>query len=240
MKDARTVTNTAFALLLIVTLQGFSCIGDRYRGPVEKETRNVSGFNAIEVSHGIDVNLSFGSDEYVEVEAPEDLMEHIVTEVKGDKLKIYVDKSFNWNSQAKVFVQARKVAQIHASSGSDVRCEDVIETKKLELRASGGSDMRLEVITKTLNVHVSGGADITLIGSTDFIKAETSGGSDMMAMDLIAKSADLEASGGSDIRISVMEELDARASGGADIVYSGNPTQVNVNSSASADIKHRN
>lgn len=239
MKNLNSILRSGVIIIVLLASQGYSCIGDRYMGPVEKEARNVSDFDAIEVSQGIDVNISMGSKEFVEVEAAEDLLDILVTEVKGHTLKIYFDKSFNWNNQASVFVQAVDLDKIHASSGSDVRCEDVIDTKKLELKASGGSDIRLEVMTKDLEVEVSGGADIILMGSTDYIRAETSGGSDLKASDLIAQSADLEATGGSDIKIHVEDELDARASGGADIVYTGNPSHINTNSSASGDITRR-
>jgi hypothetical protein len=95
-------------------------------------------------------------------------------------------------------------------------------------------------MTRDLEVDVSGGADVILIGSTEYLKAETSGGSDLKAMDLIAQRAELRASGGSDIKIHVEDELDAKASGGADIIYTGNPGIVNTSTSASGDIKQRN
>ena len=70
-------------LSLLVLIQGFACIGSRDYGPVERASRKVSEFHSIEVSHGIDVFLSMGSNEQLMVEAPEDLMEHLITEVKG-------------------------------------------------------------------------------------------------------------------------------------------------------------
>jgi hypothetical protein len=51
--------------------------------------------------------------------------------------------------------------------------------------------------------------------------------------------ADLESSGGSDIKVTVEEELTARASGGSDIEFKGNPRIVDTNTSSSADIRRR-
>lgn len=233
---------TAFVVIvsLVMIVQGFSCISNRYDGPKVKENRDVSGFRGIEVSNGIDVYLSIRSDEQVDVEAPEDLLEHLVTEVNEGVLKIYYDRPFNWNSEAKVWVDAKEIDMVNTSGGAYLRGENVIETRDLELGASGGSDLNLEIVAKNVDVDVSGGSDIVLSGSAKFLKASTSGGSDLKAYDLIIQRAQLEASGGSDIRVYVQEELDATVSGGADISYMGNPQLINTNTSATGDITHRN
>ena len=223
----------------IVALISFSCIGGRDYGPMEKESREVRDFDRIEGSHGIDVLLTMGNKEELEVSAPEDLLEHLVTEVKGGKLKIYYDRSFNWSNDTKVYLTARKLEGINTSGGSDLTGENLLKSKSLDLKASGGSDIRLEVSVRNLEVHVSGGADITLSGDAERLKANSSGGSDLKAFDLVVQEADLESSGGSDIKITVEEELIARASGGSDIEYRGNPRILDTNTSSSADIKKR-
>ena len=229
-----------FSLLFItILLQGHSCRIDTNYRPSEKERRKVSEFDAIEVSHGIDVYLTMGSSEQVDVEAAEELLEDLVTEVKGGILKIYFDRPFNWNANANVWIRAKEINMISTSGGVDLRGENVLEAKHLELKASGGSDMKLELHTKSVNVDISGGANIVLSGVTEELLVRSSGGSDVHSMDLVAKKADLEASGGSDIKAYIEEELDARASGGADITYSGNPGYVNTHTSAAGDITHR-
>lgn len=236
----KNILNVISISIIAIVIQGQSCLDGKNYGPLEKEVRKVSDFDAIDVGYGIDVYLSMGSREHVEVEAPEDLLEYLMTEVKGGKLKIYYDRSFNWNSETKVYVQAKKIESINASGGSDVFGENKLKARDLQLEASGGSDIKLEVSAKSLDVNVSGGSDIVLSGEVDNLKANTSGGSDLKAFDLIAQRAHVEASGGSDIKITVKEELDAKASGGADIEYMGNPQKINSDSATSSDIKHRN
>ena len=240
MKRMKLTVQIVFLSMMMFIVQGYSCIVDLHHGPKEKEIRKVSGFEAIEVSHGIDVYLTMGSSELVEVETSEDLLEHLITEVKGKTLKIYFDKSFNWNDETTVWIQAREINGINASGGADVIGEDVVETRELELNASGGSDIKLEVNTGRIEAEVSGGADIKLSGFTEMLVVNTSGGSDFNSYELTARRADLEASGGSDIKVTVEEELDARASGGADIYYKGDPTNVNSDSSSGGDVSHRN
>lgn len=228
-----------FILIIIILMQGQSCINGKNYGPMVKESREVSDFEAIEVSHGIDVYLTMGSKEELEVEAPEDLMEELITEVKGGKLRIYFDRTINWNNKTTIHVKAKKIKRISTSGGSDLVGENILKSKNLYLETSGGSDIKLEVDVKKLEANTSGGSDIEISGYAGHVQATSSGGSDLKAFDLTTLVANLEASGGSDIKITVEDELQARASGGADIEYMGNPQKVNINSGTSSDIKKR-
>jgi len=227
------LTATVFLSLIFIS---FSCISERNYGPTEKESRKIGNFSEIEVGNGINVYLSIGNNTSLEVETSEDLMEKLITEVSGDKLKIYFKGSVFWVKTANVYVQAEEITRINASGGSDVKGEDKIISRNLELNASGGSDIKLSVEVDDLEVEVSGGADIELYGSAEYIDASTSGGSDLKAYDLITQVARLEASGGSDIKVTVEEEIDARASGGADIKYRGSPSQINTRDSSGGDV----
>ena len=236
MRNYNIPSRLTFYFLLVITIQSYSCIGNRYNGPIVKESRNVSGFKEIEVSDGIDVFLSMGTKEKIEVEASENILENLITEVSGKTLRIYFEKSFNWNKTAVVHVSATNIKKISTSGGSDLVGENSIHARDLELKASGGSDIKLEIEVDNLEIFASGGADIVLSGSAGFIEAKTSGGSDLRAYDLHSGSAVLDASGGSDIRIYIEKEIEANASGGADISYKGNPTIIKSKTSSSADI----
>jgi len=218
-------------------MQSQSCINGKNYGPIVKESRKISGFDAIDVSHGIDVHLTMGSKERLEVEAPEDLLKELVTEIKGRKLKIYFDRTIKWNNDATIYVRAKKIKKISTSGGSDLVGENILKSKNLHLEASGGSDINLEVDVINLRVKTSGGSDIKLSGYVEYLQATSSGGSDIHAFGLISQIADLEASGGSDIKVTAEDELEARASGGADIEYMGNPQQVNAHAATSSDIR---
>jgi hypothetical protein len=224
------------AIFAFFSLSGFSCITERSYGPVERESRNIGSFSEIEVSHGINVFITVGNRTSLEVETSEDLIKKLITEVRGDKLKIYFDGNFIWAKTANVYVQAEEISKISASGGADVIGEDEITGRDLELSASGGSDIKLEVDVDNMEVEVSGGADVELSGRTNYLEANTSGGSDLKAYDLIAQTSRLEASGGSDIKVFVEEDIDARASGGADIKYRGNPKNVQTRDSSGGDV----
>jgi hypothetical protein len=227
-------------IILLFVLISSSCISERNYGSVKTETRRVRDFTGIEVSHGIDVYISMGDHTSLEVETGEGLMEDLITEVRGDILKIYFDENFVWVKTANVYINAESLSRISASGGSDVKGEDKLRGRDLELSASGGSDIRLKVDVKNLEVEVSGGADVEVAGTANYLEASASGGADLRAYELMTQIARLEASGGSDIKVHVEKEIQARASGGADIKYRGNPKIRNVKDSSGGDINSVN
>lgn len=232
--------NISTAFLVLLSLSCFSCIGNLNYGPVKRESREIGTFSEIEVSHGINLYLTTGKDNHLEVETGKSFLNRLITEVKNDKLKIYFSGSFMMPTTANVYLEASPVRSIKASGGSDVIGENKLHTKELELVASGGSDIRLEVETDYLEVKVSGGADIVLSGMANVLEAETTGGSDLKAFDLIVQKAKLHASGGSDIKVFVEDDLEARASGGADIRYKGNPRTIDSRNTAGGDVSKAN
>ncbi len=224
--------------IALVILISPSCIGNKNLSPIVNEERETPPYEAINVQNGIDVYVAYGRHDKLKVETNENIMDYLITEVKNDVLRIYFKRSRVWFREARVYVTTDRLREIDASGGSDVKSENTIEANDLRLKASGGSDIRLSVNVNQLELEASGGADIVLSGNARNLMAHTSGGSDLKAPDLVTLSAELDASGGSDIRITVTEELIAKASGGSDIYYKGSPEKVKINSSASGDVKN--
>jgi hypothetical protein len=209
-----------------------------------RQTRQVSGFHGVSVSSGIDLILTQKNVEEVVVEADADDLEKIITNVEGGILKIYIrEKSWfnmNWNTAPrKVFVSFKILDKLEASAGSDVNSQGILRLEKLDVDASSGSDIKLELEVNELSVGSSSGSDISLKGKATNMQANASSGSDINASELQAKKCNASVSSGSDIRIFVTEELDASASSGGDITYSGNPAQKDINESSGGDVHGR-
>lgn len=225
-------------LSIMLLLQAQTCV-DRNQGPEIRVTRNTGLFTSIEVQNGIDVYLTQGEPAPLTVEAQEKLIDYLITEVKDGVLKVYFDKNVSFVKMARVHVTAPKIVRINTSGGSDFEGETVISGKELVIEASGGSDIKMEVDLGNLGIKTSGGSDVYISGKADKLVVKTSGGSDLHGGDLVVHTAKLESSGGSDIRIHVLDELIAVASGGSDIVYRGNPSILKIESSSSSDVTKR-
>lgn len=233
-----------FTIILFCSFVSQTLIVQAAQSGNSKQTRSVSDFHGVSVSSGIDLYLTQKNVEEVVVEADADELDKIITKVEGGILKIYIkEKSWfnlNWSKESrKVYVSFKILDKLEASAGSDVNSQGVLKLDKLNLDASSGSDIKLELEANELSVESSSGSDISLKGKASFMQADASSGSDINANELQTKKCIASVSSGSDIRIYVTDELDANASSGGDITYSGNPKTKDINESSGGDVNGR-
>jgi hypothetical protein len=209
------------------------------------QKRNVQGFHAIEISSGIDLYLSQGTEEAVAVSATDpETRDRIITELSGGVLHIYMEnRTWHWSDwnhkHLRAYVSVKQLEELNAHGGSDVYVQDAIHADNLKLHLSGGSDLRGKFNVGDLSITQSGGADAYVSGTAGTLFVHTSGGSDYHGFDLAADNCQVEASGGSDIYVTVNKELRARASGGSDVHYKGNGSVRESSTSGSGSVSRR-
>ncbi|MDR2057911.1 MAG: DUF2807 domain-containing protein [Dysgonamonadaceae bacterium] len=198
---------------------------------VVKESRNLDSFNKIKVESGIDIYFSQQNSQRIEVEASDEIIKKIITEVIGDELIIKRENNkkgitFNRNShRVKVYVFAPAINNVNLSGGSDFFAAKVKCEGSFKIQASGGSDVNIDQLA------VSGSTDVSV-----------SGGSDCRINDLDTKNCSFSASGGSDLDIHLVsaDNASVSASGGSDIKLSGTASDVSVSTSGGSDVYVKN
>ena len=238
MKNNRIFSLTVIIVMLTYPLM--SCVYSTNLGPTEDDERNVGDFDGIKVSTGIDVVLSQGPREKVLVRASEDIIDDVVTEVDNGVLKVYLDtrKWFNFG-RVEVFITFVDIDMLDVSSGSDVEASGLLKFNEVEIEASSGSDIEMELEARSVGLRASSGSDANLKGTARNFTAKASSGSDIDAYDFEVENAFLECSSGSDISIWVTESLDVKASSGSDVTYRGDPVTQNINTSGGSDVNKR-
>jgi hypothetical protein len=123
------------------------------------------------------------------------------------------------------------------SGGSRLNLKNLLKSpvQSLALNLSGAASVNMESLSQQVTATLTGGSRVTLTGQSDNLKADLSGASRLEAMEFLTKNANIETSGGSRAEINVSEMLKARASGGSDIIYRGNP-KIDSDNSGGADI----
>ncbi len=238
-----TLTKIIVATLLSLSL--FSCNFDvnfnpgvKGNGNVQIEKRTLTEpFTAIHASEGLDVYLTQGDRQDITVEADENLLNIIVTEVVDNTLKIHCKENIGRSKSQKVMVTFSDISKIISTSGSDVYSTNTISVEQLELKSTSGSDMKVDVNTAILNCKSTSGSDLKISGKTDRLIAEATSGSDIKAENLIAQSSQVKATSGADITVNTQKELTAKASSGGDIRYYGNPEKVEKSDNVSGSIR---
>jgi hypothetical protein len=199
----------------------------------KRQTRSVSEFEMLQTSGAINVVLRQGSQTSVRVEAEEDIISSIRTEVKGNKLVIYRDqkdmsilKRLRDSGDVTVYVTCPRLNSVEASGASEVKSESTFKASDFTVRASGASDIMLSLDVKSLNASASGASDLRLTGYAERQQVDISGSSDYKAYDLKSKRAQVQASGASDAYVAVADELSSHSSGASDIHYKGSPRVI--------------
>ncbi len=207
-------------------------------GNVVTEERPVNeDFTSISGSAGVDVFLTKGTENKIVVEADENLMEVIETEIKNGKLKVTTNQSIGRCKSKKVHVTYVELSDISASSGADVIGNSVVKSEFLSLSSSSGADLEVDIVAKEVNASTSSGADIKVSGRATKLIADASSGSELNAQDLEVKICQADASSGADIEVNVLEEMSGNASSGGDIRYYGDPTAVSVRDASSGSVR---
>jgi hypothetical protein len=235
-------TLARFTIAIILAILASSCMMDvnfgsgvTGNGDVVEETREISeDFTAVSASEGLDVFVTQGEDFKIRVEADENVIDLIGTDIRDGKLKIHAIENIG-RATKKIYVSLPEVTSLEASSGADLIGEGLIEADKVSLDSSSGAGLKVEIVADQIEADCSSGANIRLGGRANLFYADASSGSDIKAIDLEAKVCRANASSGADIRVNVTQELTADASSGADIGYSGDP-RVDSRKSASGSV----
>ncbi len=117
--------------------------------------REGKGYEAIEVSDGIDLFISYG-EEAIAVSASETkYRDKIKTVVQNGLLKIsYDEKGISWNTKRnlKVYVSFKKLTALAVSGGSDINVDGSIKGDQLTIDISGGCDFKGRVDVNKLSI----------------------------------------------------------------------------------------
>jgi len=234
-----TILISIYLTLLFTTS---SCIFDGVVGikgnrNVVSEDRTIrSDFEIINVQQGINLTISQGNPTSLSVEADENVIDLLITEVKNNELNIYFEKSVYQAKARNVYLTTENISKIKASSGASVKSENTIQAETLELNSSSGSTMKIRTIANEISSESSSGSNITIVGKSNSFTANSSSGSSINAKDLKAVNAITKASSGANIDVNVTGKLTAKASSGADIDYEGSPETVDKNTSSGGSV----
>ncbi|NQW37421.1 MAG: DUF2807 domain-containing protein [Flavobacteriales bacterium] len=231
-----------FISLTVTTVQA-QWFGKSIRGnhKMVTETRTTSDYDGIGVAGSFDVKLVEGKEGKITINAEENLIPYIITEVDNNTLKIKWKKgySISTNKHILVTVPFKSISKVSLAGSGDVYTDNAtITSDNLKASLSGSGDIRLDVKTGKLEARIAGSGDIELTGITDDLSASIAGSGDVKSYDLLAKNGDLRISGSGGIKANVSDMLKVSIAGSGDVTYKGNPKEdVRISGSGSVRSK---
>jgi Putative auto-transporter adhesin, head GIN domain len=222
----------AAAFMAIVLFTATSCgwRSVRGNGNVTTSNRNEASFNAVKTAGAFDLYVTQGETQSIRIEAEENLLKYITTEVEGGVLKVRVRRGVNLRPRRdmKVFVTAPNFRELGiAGSGNIVAESEIKSSDNIEFSIAGSGDVRVSTIdAPKITVRISGSGSANIAGTTRDALFRIAGSGDIKCKELKAENTEVHIAGSGNVWTYCSQNLDVHIAGGGDVHYLGNPVNV--------------
>ncbi len=198
-------------------------------GNVQTETRDTGAFEAVAFEYPADITIQQGEKDTVVIQAEDDLLQQLSTEVTSGKLTIKTlvtdwKTRVNPTNPVKITITMKNPKEIEFAAPVGTVQVNGLQTETLKLVLSGAGQVKVSGIeVGVLDGVLSGAGDMQVAGAADEIKLLLSGTGNFNAGDLSSQKAIVELSGMGDVIVRVESELAATLSGAGSVKYFGNP-----------------
>ena len=217
-------------------------------GNISSEDREVQNFDRIQLTGAGDVIITQGQTELVIVEADDNLLPYIETEVRTGKLVLgftdeVSDKNIRPSRAIKFYVNLIDITTLEISGAGDVS-SDSLNTERLKVEVDGAGDVTFDRLTadqfdievdgasdvqveqlsaQDVDVNINGSANIRLSGDTYEQNINIDGSGDYLADDLHSQLTDITIQGIGDITVWTVDNLAVHIPGTGTVRYYGDP-----------------
>ncbi len=227
-------------LIMVLVIVGVSYFIGRGSGNLTTETREVSGFDRISLSGTGNLIITQGETESLSIEAEDNIVDKITTEVSGETLEIsYKHRWPFWpvwpTKEVNLTITLKSLESVKISGSGSASCDNLVgDSLNIEISGSGKIDMAVEL--SELTSKISGTGEFIFSGTTETQSLEISGSGKYYARDLASKIADIKISGSGNAEVSAEEKLNVEISGSGNVKYLGSPS-INQKISGSGTVE---
>jgi len=218
----------AVALVMFSTLAcSFAGWGAaRGNGSVTYETREIRGVDSVQLTGSGKLYIKFGEQEKLVIEAEENLLEHIESEVVNGELVIGPKAAIDLRPRREInyhlTVKELKGAKI---TGSGDIYAPALDADDLFISIYGSGDVEIEeVVGQRLDAVIAGSGDIVIEkGYVDTQDIRITGSGSYRAEEIESVEADVFIGGSGSARLQAEEYLNVRITGSGNVRYGGDP-----------------
>jgi len=201
-------------------------------------SRTTESYDEISVGGSFNVELVSGKEGNITIEGDENIVNHIVTEVIGNKLEIHFEKNknYSYNSEVTITVPFEEINAVSLTGSGKISTKDPINAIGFELKFTGSGDGFFDIKANTISTIQTGSGNLSLSGSTNNLEATIKGSGNLNSSKLTAQNADTIVSGSGQIKVNCTNNLVAKVSGSGNIKYKEKPQNIDKKVSGSGDI----
>jgi hypothetical protein len=200
----------------------------RGSGNMVTENRNVSGFDHVQLDGLGELTIIQGNSESLTIEAEDNIMPKITTEVNNGTLIISFGE--NWETTViptktiKFTLNVINLKGLVINGAVNANAAS-LNSDQLDLEINGVGKINIQNLTTgDLTMKGSGGADFEMTGTVNSEQIEVDGAATIKAGDLQSQSAKITINGVGTATLWATNSLDATINGAGTVEYYGNPT----------------
>jgi hypothetical protein len=224
-----------FALLLLG-----GCHHVTGSGNIITEKRGTGEFNGVDIGGGFTAEVRIGSATEVVVEADDNVISRIKTNVENGILHVYTRGLNNTtNVHLKVYITTPELTTVKGSAAANVEVRNQIQSGgKVKFAASSGATVQAEVDAPEVEADASSAGTLQLTGHTRMYDASASSGAGIKSWNLMSEDTKVSASSGANASVHASIKLRATASSGGNVSYHG-AANVEINESSGGDVSKK-
>ena len=234
------------ALLFLTACQVSITPGESPHTLTAQEHIATADFDEVRVRNAFNIIL-IPSERY-EVVIPENLRLPVgldakdIISVSDGTLMIAIPESFTGRNnfrinrrQPDIRVYFKSLNSLRLSGAADAKSEGTINAGKFQIRLSGASGVKLDIVAETITSEMSGASSLTLTGRANEHHITASGASNVKAEKLETRKSTIRISGASDAKITA-EEVTGSASGASEVRIN-REAQHNISTRGSSSVR---
>lgn len=198
-------------------------------------------FDKIEIEGMFEVDVTYGSEEKVEIDAPAYMKGQVKARVKSKTLFFQVgnNRSLLSAGKVKVHITTAKLNGFSLFGSSSVRLNNSLKDTELSINSSGAAKFKGDVEVDKVDIELSGAAKVNLSGAAESASLDISGAARMNDYTFEVNNLDVDLSGASKVEITCLEGMKGDISGAGSLKYGGSPKVKSVNVSAAASLNKK-
>lgn len=194
---------------------------------------SLSSFNKVSVTGSVILTLKKGDKTQYTTSGQTD---NLKVRVEDGKLRVSRVDIKDISGRAYVTVWYTDIRSLSASAGAEIQHEGTLDAGDFELTTDTGAHGSITIKAESIDVTVGEGGVLRLDGTTHVLEATVTTGSTLKAHDLVAQHVYVTANTGGSASVNATDEIDANASLGGSINYTGSPGTVKVKESLGGSV----
>lgn len=181
-------------------------------------------FNEITLDINANVTIKQGKKQSVEVSGPQELIDLLNKDVKGEKWEIeYTKRNVKNKNSLDIKITLPHLVEVDINGSGDIKGATAFHETEMEIGINGSGSIHLELYVEKLEIGINGSGSVNLNGTAEDLEVGINGSGDINSEELTVETAEFSINGSGDSKIHVTKKLSATINGSGDIKYTGEP-----------------